>query len=287
MMGLAPVLSKDDVATIVSIASTESSLAMPAVIALSISCIPEAKAGMASIRTAHAGSPQAADIDRFLIEQPPNQCDNNGRLVPKQFTGMVTGPPASQGMRPSEPPNASQVRAALDSPQAKPVLQVLLDVRCTPEHAEAVGEMRRAWRGRASPDATGTIRDPVAQAVIANCLIQADASFKPASPETFEATKLLRTAIPSNDVMTVLAAVQGLAIIGADQDVMSIAKVPQRMPDLLNSIVRIVGFTCGASNLKVIAAIRKEAATQQLRERVDTVYSHVEPVREETCGKGK
>jgi hypothetical protein len=46
----------------------------------------------------------------------------------------------------------------------------------------------------------------------------------------------------------------------ADQDVKRIAHLPKRVPWLLISGVRFVGFTCGANNLKTIALIRKEAA---------------------------
>jgi hypothetical protein len=48
-----------------------------------------------------------------------------------------------------------------------------------------------------------------------------------------------------------------------------------------------VGFTCGTTNLKTLALIRKEAATEQMRDRIDAVYKAVEPVREQTCGSGK
>jgi hypothetical protein len=56
---------------------------------------------------------------------------------------------------------------------------------------------------------------------------------------------------------------------------------------LLSSTLRIVGFTCGASNLKTLALMRQQAATETVREQIDMVYKAVEPVREETCGKGK
>ncbi len=94
-------------------------------------------------------------------------------------------------------------------------------------------------------------------------------------------------AIRSDDVMAVVAAVEGLAIVGADENVTRIAEVSRRIPALLNHVVRIVGFTCGANNLKTLALMRKEAVTEQVRDRIDAVYKHVEPVREQTCGKGK
>jgi hypothetical protein len=93
----------------------------------------------------------------------------------------------------------------------------------------------------------------------------------------------LRSAIHSDDVMAVVAAVQGLAIVNAGQDVPSIAEVPHRMPGMLNAVVRILGFTCGDNNLKTIAAIRQKATTQKLRDQIDAVYGSVEPVRKEKC----
>jgi hypothetical protein len=67
MMGLAPVLTKDDIASIVEIASTHETLALPAVMTLSASCLAEAHLGIASIRTAYPG-PLSSDIDKFMAE---------------------------------------------------------------------------------------------------------------------------------------------------------------------------------------------------------------------------
>jgi hypothetical protein len=42
-----------------------------------------------------------------------------------------------------------------------------LDLSCNAQNSDAVAEMRQAWRARLSPAATGTVRDPIIQAVIA------------------------------------------------------------------------------------------------------------------------
>jgi hypothetical protein len=68
MMGLAPVLTKDDIATIVEIASTHESLALSGVMTLSTSCLPEAHLGIASIRTAYPGPLRNSDLDKFMAE---------------------------------------------------------------------------------------------------------------------------------------------------------------------------------------------------------------------------
>jgi hypothetical protein len=65
--GLAPVLTKDDIATIVEIASTHESPALPAVMTLSASCLAEAHSGIAWIRTAYLG-PLGSNIDKFMAE---------------------------------------------------------------------------------------------------------------------------------------------------------------------------------------------------------------------------
>lgn len=67
LMGLAPVLTKGDIATIVEIASTHESLALAVVMTLSTSCLVEAHVGIASIRTAYPG-PLGSDIDKFMAE---------------------------------------------------------------------------------------------------------------------------------------------------------------------------------------------------------------------------
>jgi hypothetical protein len=289
MMGLAPVLTKDDIATIVEIASTHESLALPAVMTLSASCLAEAHLGIASIRTAYPG-PLSRDIDKFmaepLVRDQSDVCSGKKARVPQSVIAKAMNlPPVTEFRKQSS--NATQVKAALESPDPKRALQVLMDLSCNAENSDAVAEMRQAWRVRHSPAATGTVRDPVVQAVIARCLIEVDARLQSDKVEMADATTVLRSALHGDDVMGVLAAVEGLAILNSDQDVKDIADVPYRMPGTLNAVVRIVGFTCGDSNLKTIAAIRKAATTPQLRDRIDAVYKHAEARRNEQCGESK
>jgi hypothetical protein len=287
VLSLAPVLTKSDIQTVVGVASTRADLAFPAVMALSMSCLVAAQAGIVFIRAASTGRLRT-DIDAYMaqpgVQDQAEVCAGKKRRVPQSIVAKAMNvPPATQPIDRS--PDATQVMAALNSRNGKGVLQVLLDVQCTPENADAVGEMRPAWHDRESANA-GTIRDPSAQAIVARCLIEADHATGSVA-ELVEAANLLRSAIGGADAMAVLAAVQGLAIIDADQDIRRIAGVPKRNPWLLNSVVRIVGFRCGANNLNTLALIRKEAATQQVRDQIDAVYKHVEPVREGQCGKGK
>lgn len=177
-----------------------------------------------------------------------------------------------------------QVKEALDTQPPQPALRLLLRAPCAASDAAVIGEMRNAWLERDSPNASAAERDPVIQAVIARCLIQADITSRPLTQEVRDAASLLRTAILGNEVMAVVAAVEGLAIINAEPDVGLIAGVPKRIPALLNHVIKVVGYTCGANNLKTIALIRREAATEALRARIDLVYSRVEPVRLQTCG---
>jgi hypothetical protein len=223
MAGLSSVLVKDDVATIVRLGSTQATLAIPAIAALSISCISEAKAGVASIRAAHAGTQQQTEIDRFVdgSKELMEHCGREGAASSESFVGKVALPGTRQAVPRSGPPDATQAKAALGSSIDPKALQTLLDVQCTPEHADVVDAMRQAWRGRGTADG-GLVSDPVAQAVIAR-----------------------------------------------------------------NEVVRIVGFTCGANNLKTLALMRKEAATEQVRDRIDAVYKRIALFREQTCGKGK
>jgi hypothetical protein len=289
MMGLAPVLTKDDIASIVEIASTHETLALPAVMTLSASCLAEAHLGIASIRTAYPG-PLSSDIDKFmaepLVQDQSDVCSGKKARVPQSVIAKAMNlPPVTEFHKQSS--NAIQVKAALESPDPKRALQVLLDLSCNAENSDAIGEMRQAWRDRHSPAATETVRDPVIQAVIARCLIEVDARLQSDRVEIADATTVLRSALHGDDVMGVLAAVEGLAILNSDQDVKDIADVPHRMPGALNAVVRIVGFTCGNNNLKTIAAIRKAAATRQLRDRIDAVYKHAEAGRNEQCGESK
>jgi hypothetical protein len=281
MAGLSGVLVKEDIDNIVRLGSTQSALAIPAIAGLGISCMPEAKAGVASIRAAYVGTQLAVEIDRFIdgSKELMEHCGHEGRSTSMAIVGKVVVPRDAS-------PDAMQVKVALGSSKDTKALQTLLDVRCTPDHANAVDAMRQGWRGRSTADG-GLVSDPVAQAVIARCLIQADSAARLKNVEIAEATGFLRSAVHSDDVMTAIAAVQGLAIVGADEDVNRIAEVPRRVPALLNEVVRVVGFTCGENNLKTLALIRKQATTETLRERIDAVYKRVEPAREQNCGKGK
>jgi hypothetical protein len=254
-----------------------------------LSCLAEAHLGIASIRTAYPG-PLRGDMDKFMAEplvQDQSDVCNGGKKARVPQSGIAKAmnlPPVTEFRRQSS--NAIRVKAALESPDPKQALQVLLDLSCNAENSDAVGEMRQAWRDRISPAATGTVRDPVVQAVIARCLIEVDARLQSDKVEMAEATTVLRSALHGDDVMGVLAAVEGLAILNSDQDVKDIADVPYRMPGTLNAVVRIVGFTCGDNNLKTISAIRKAATTPQLRDRIDAVYKHAEAGRIETSRAG-
>jgi hypothetical protein len=218
MMGLAPVLTKDDIATIVEIASTRESLALPAVMTLSASCLAEAHLGISSIRTAYPG-PLRGDMDKFMAEpsfrDQSEVCSGKKASVPQSGIAKAMNLPSVTEFR-RQSSNATQVKAALESPDPKRALQVLLDLSCNAENSDAVGEMRQAWRDRISPAATGTVRDPVVQAVIARCLIEVDARLQSDKVEMAEATTALRSALHGDDVMGVLAAVEGSAILNSD-----------------------------------------------------------------------
>ena len=191
MTGLAGVLVKDDVATIVRLGSTQSELAIPAIAALGISCLPEAKAGIASIRGAYVGNQQGVEIDRFIdgSKELMEHCGHQGPPGSTSFGGEVTVPGTRQAALRSPSPDPTQVKAALGSSKDPKALQTLLDVQCTPERGDAVDEMRKAWRRR---DTAGSslASDPVAQAVMARCLIQADSVARAEKSEIAEATGL-------------------------------------------------------------------------------------------------
>jgi hypothetical protein len=275
MAGLSGVLVKEDVVTIVSLGSGQPTLAIPAIAALGMSCVPEAKAGVTSIRAAYAGTQQAVEIDRFMADtkELPAHCGRDGRASSNAFVGKVVVPP-------DRSPDATQMNAALENLKGPKALQTLLDLQCTADHADAVEEMRKAWQRHGS-------LGMVVQAVIAKCLIEADVVGSPRQSEVGEAAVVLRRAIHDADAMSVLMAVKGLALVGADEDIAEIAEVPRRIPGSLNAVVRALGYACGASNLNTIALMREQAGTGPIREQIDTVYQRIEPVREQKCGKGK
>ena len=100
MTGLSGVLVKDDVATIVRLGSTQATLAIPAIAALSTSCIPEAKSGVASIRAAYAGTQQQVEIDRFVdgSKELMEHCGREGMPSSKSFVGEVALPGTRQAV---------------------------------------------------------------------------------------------------------------------------------------------------------------------------------------------
>lgn len=303
MTGIGFVLTKEDVDTVVRIASMRANLAIPAMAGLSISCIPEAKAGVTAIRAAYTGSPQAAEIDQF-VEQLKDHCSGIDHSMPPTFVGQVIlSPPVRQDEPPAPeagrewghahiletlaPEYAAHIRDALASPDPSSVRQQLSKAFCSSEHTDVVTEMRRAWEARNSPGASATMRDPRIQVIVARCIVQADYPANLSDPDLADALGLLRQAIRSDDIGVMIDAVSGLAIIGADEDSQSIVEVVHRVPSSLNGVVMFLGYQCGASNLKTIAAIREGESTRERREQLDAVYSRIAPVREQTCGEGK
>jgi hypothetical protein len=91
MISLAPVLTKDDIATVVGRASTESALAMPAVTALSLACTAEAKFAITTIQSAYAGSAQGNEI-QTLVEGNAGLCDEDRHAGRAEYSGKVFVP---------------------------------------------------------------------------------------------------------------------------------------------------------------------------------------------------
>ena len=90
MISLWPVLTQNDIDTIVRRASTESALVMPAVTALTMPCNVEAKSGIAVIQSAYAGSERGTEIQK-LVEGNVGLCDD-GHARRAEFSGKVFVP---------------------------------------------------------------------------------------------------------------------------------------------------------------------------------------------------
>ena len=78
--GLMPVLTPEDLATVIGIASSRPTLALPTVTLLSGLCDSGAKAGVKAIRAAYAGLAKGAEIDQYLA-QAGESCDAFGRPI--------------------------------------------------------------------------------------------------------------------------------------------------------------------------------------------------------------
>jgi hypothetical protein len=126
------------------------------------------------------------------------------------------------------PPSAEKIKAALTGADLKKARGVLLDLHCNPKTAEQVAAVRQAWHEIGSPTSTEVMQDHPIQALMAECLIEAQPQNATRDPDIDSAVVLLRTAIQSQDVLEALSGAIGLIHFSDPRDMQSIIDVTPR-----------------------------------------------------------
>jgi hypothetical protein len=281
LMAIWLVATPEDVETLATIALQKPDLAVTAAMALSLTCGPDAVAAVKRVVAKYANDSLSGRINAAIEGERRNRVLRCPSGIEEQKLGREILKASAQSRQPS----AAQVREALAAPTVKIAAKTLLLVGCRVATDDAVDEMLGAWRDRDSPRTTAVAREPLVRAILAECVLSS--SPRPgASPEDrAAAAALLRSAIGSDDAMTVVVAMQGLADTSSQSDLMTVAKVPRRVPSLRRPAIWAVSSSCAPDPEAALAELRDSASTAQQREAVDKTFKDFEMGRNDLCAQ--
>jgi hypothetical protein len=279
LMAIAIVATPEDIQNMAAIALHRPELAISAAASLSRTCGPEAAAAVKQVVANYAGDSLSERINSAVEAGRRSRvlsCPSGTEEEKLRSEILKAGAQATQ-------PTAAQVREALAAPTAKIAAKSLLLLQCRVATDDAIDTLLGAWRDRDSPQAPAVTRDPLVRAIMAHCVLSSDARPTTSAADRTAASQLLRSAIGSEDAMTVVVAMQGLADTSLQSDAMTIAKVPRRMPALRNPAAWAVSSSCAPDPEAALAELRQSAATTKQRETVDKIFKEFEMGRKDSC----
>jgi hypothetical protein len=199
---------------------------------------------------------------------------------------LLSGTAIGRAVPDAYAPSLSQTQEALKSSDVESARLVLINLHCHPKDENKVEEVRRAWRQRRSKGATASMRDPLIQALMAECLIAGQSTPAVPDPDIPTSVALLRSAIHSDNVHIAVAAAIGLAHISEERDIQSIIDVTHRFP-VTNFVAELLSFSCGPNAERTINALRDQAQTNIIRDRVSLIYERSRQQNHDECASGQ
>ncbi len=280
LLGMHVIATNDDVETIAALALQKPGIAIAAASTLNKVCAPSAAAAIQRIVAFYEGNALSQQLDAVLSQQRRTRASLCG--TGHGEGGAIESPKPT--MLPGAP-NAAQIRKALTAPIKADALKPLLALRCSADTTGAVDEIIRAWRDRDSASATSVTHDPVIQAIMARCILWSSADSAESQEDRDAAANLLRADIQSDDPMTVIVSMEGLARTSLQADLMSIAQTPRRLPGVRTPALWDVSVSCAPNPEAALAELRSTASTNAEREAVDRTFESYAPNRSRLCAK--
>jgi hypothetical protein len=181
------------------------------------------------------------------------------------------------------PPSAGQIRAALSGSELKTARRLMLDLHCTPKTAEQLSAVRDAWHEIGSAASTEVTQDHLIQALMAQCLIEAQPQNATRDPDIESAVLLLRSAIQSQDLTEALAGAIGLIHFSDPRDTQSIVDVTHRFPATTNALRQSLSYSCAANAARTLELMRDQARNPATQAEIDANIKRADQQRREKC----
>jgi hypothetical protein len=278
MLGMHVIATNEDIETIATLAVQKPELAVTAASTLSGICGASAVAAVKRIVTFYEGNSLSQELNAVVSQQQRARASICG--VESGQPGAVVSP--NLPMLPGAP-DASKTRDALTAKTRADAVKTLLVLRCSSDTSGALDEILRAWQDRDSPRAAPNTRDPLVRAIMAKCILWSNPHSGASEMDRAAAAELLRSAIRSDDPMTVIVSMEGLARTSLQSDLMSIAEVPQRLPAVRTPALWDVSLSCAPNPEAALAELRSTASTSAERETVDATFRNYAPNRSRLC----
>jgi hypothetical protein len=181
------------------------------------------------------------------------------------------------------PPSPAQIEAALNGVDLEAARKLMLYLHCTPHMSEHVAAVRQAWRELGGPTSTEVTQDHLIQALMAQCLIEAQPQNAIRDPDIDSAVVLLKVAIQSQDVLEALSGAIGLIRFSDPRDMQSIIDVTHRQPNTTTSIREALSYSCAPNAARTLRLMRDQAPDPATKEKIDANIQRAQPQRHASC----
>jgi hypothetical protein len=181
------------------------------------------------------------------------------------------------------PPSPDQIKAALSGTDLKNARLLLLDLHCNPKTAEQVAAVREAWHELGSTTSTEVTQDHLIQALLAQCLIEAQPQNAAPDPDTDSAILVLRSAVRSENINEALAGALGLIHYGDPHDNQGIIDITHREPKVTTFVSAALSYSCLPNAARTLQLMRDQAPDAATKDKIDASIQRAEPQRHEKC----
>jgi hypothetical protein len=181
------------------------------------------------------------------------------------------------------PPSPARIAAVLSGTDLKAARKVMLDLHCIPQMTEQVSVVRQAWHDLGSTISTEVTQDHLIQALMAQCLIEAQAANSAPDPDIDSAIALLKSAVRSDEILEALAGAEGLIHYDDPRDNQSIIDITHREPKAITFLSTALSYNCSPNVARTLQLMREQAPDPATKDKIDANIKRAEPQRRAKC----